>query len=254
MTTTKTERAIARRHAVHATVCDRIEPWAHGTLVLATRFPTYWDYNSLRVEGVPPAELTAQAIAVEADRLQAGLAHRKVEIEDTGTGAALRPGFEAMGWIVERLAWMAHDGSPGAASPRVARVQARETDALRREWLSEEALDPEHARVEAEVAALLPGELVTFAARDAAGEPAAYATLRVAGTSAEIEDVYCTPDQRGRGLAGALVGTAIAHARAAGADELWIGADDEDFPKDLYARHGFRTAWIRHDAVRRPAG
>ncbi len=43
-------RAIAYRHATHARVCDRIEPWAHGTAVSSSRLPGYWDYNVVRVE------------------------------------------------------------------------------------------------------------------------------------------------------------------------------------------------------------
>jgi hypothetical protein len=29
------------RHAYHAGVCDTIEPWEHGTVVRASRYPTY---------------------------------------------------------------------------------------------------------------------------------------------------------------------------------------------------------------------
>lgn len=249
----KRGRAIARRHAAHVAVCDRIEPWEHGTFVAASRFPTYWDYNALRVEGRPPGGLTGTALAEAADRLQGDLAHRKVEIEDEDAGARLRPEFDALGWRTERIAFMLHTGGvAGDPSPRVREVPADTVDALRREWLGEEALDPEHAAVETAVAHLLPGELVTLAAPDAGGDPAAYSALRIAGREAEIEDVFCTPSQRGRGLATALVATAVARARAAGVEELWIGADDDDWPKELYARLGFETVWLRHDAVRRP--
>ncbi|HEX8103892.1 MAG TPA: GNAT family N-acetyltransferase [Solirubrobacteraceae bacterium] len=248
------ERAIARRHAAHRAICDRIEPWEHGTLVAAGRFPTFWDYNALRVEGPPPTSLTGEDLARAADRLQAGLAHRKVEIEDEAAGAALRPSLDALGWRTERLAFMHHaGGDAGPTSPRVREVPGEAVLALRREWLGEEALDPDHAAVDTEVARLLPGELLTLAAHDAAGEPAAYAALRIAGAEGEVEDVYCTPSQRGRGLATALVAAAIARARGAGVEELWIVADDDDWPKKLYARLGFRTVWLRHDAVRRPA-
>jgi hypothetical protein len=45
-------RARAWHHARHA-VCDVIEPWAHGTVVRATRYPDYYDLNAVRVEDDP---------------------------------------------------------------------------------------------------------------------------------------------------------------------------------------------------------
>jgi hypothetical protein len=33
-------RARAWRNAAHAAVCDVLEPWAHGTVVRATRYPS----------------------------------------------------------------------------------------------------------------------------------------------------------------------------------------------------------------------
>lgn len=148
---------------------------------------------------------------------------------------------------------MHHDGTPAEPSPRAREVTLEAVRDLRREWLGQMAVDSDHVAVEEEVAQRLPGDLLVLAANDAAGAPAAFASLRTAGTEAEIEDVYCTPSQRGRGLATALVATAIARARGAGVEDLWIVADDDDWPKELYARLGFRTVWLRHDAVRRPA-
>jgi hypothetical protein len=34
--------------------------------------------------------------------------------------------------------------------------------------------------------------------------------------------------------------------------DLWIVADDEDRPKELYARLGFRTAWTAMELTRWP--
>jgi hypothetical protein len=46
-------RGRAWRHATHAAICDVIEPWAHGTLVRATRFPDLFSFNLVRVEDRP---------------------------------------------------------------------------------------------------------------------------------------------------------------------------------------------------------
>ena len=234
---------------MHAAVCDVVEPWRWGTRIAAARFPRYWDVNLLRVEGAP-ADLSAQALAAEADRLQAGLEHRKVEVEDEATGAALRPGFERLGWTTDRLAVMHHDGRELPSSPRACEAPAEATRLLRREWLAEEGIPDDFDGAGAD--ALKPGTLSHLVALDAAGDPAAYLTLRLEAQDGEIEDLYCTPDQRGRGLATALVGTAVARARAAGIVHLWIVADDEDWPGELYARLGFGSVWRHHDMVRRP--
>ena len=99
------ERAIAWRHGYHAAVCGRIEPWRHGTLARADDLPTYYDYNLVRVEHGDPG-LDAEALAAAAEPLLADLGHRRIETEDDAAGARLVEGFKAMGWIVERLAFL----------------------------------------------------------------------------------------------------------------------------------------------------
>jgi ribosomal protein S18 acetylase RimI-like enzyme len=234
-------------------VCDERTRWAHGTAVRATRFPGYWDYNAVRVEGLPPARLNVPRLLDVVERHQAGLGHRKVEIEDATAGAALSPGLATLGWQIERLATMHHDGPLPPRPEGVAERPRDDAQALWVAWMGGEgwARDPAAldrlAADQRAVAGLLPGAAVTLMAGEAA-----YCVLRVDGTDAEIEDVYCTPPARGRGLGGSLVAEAIHRAHDAGARDVWIVADDEDRPKRLYERLGFRTAWIRHDAVRRP--
>ena len=80
-----------------------------------------------------------------------------------------------------------------------------------------------------------------------AGEAVAFAQLEYRGSSAEIVQVYVRPDRRGRGL-----GTAVTRAAIEAAEEfedLWIVADDEDRPKQLYMRLGFRPSWTAVQAA-----
>ena len=64
---------------------------------------------------------------------------------------------------------------------------------------------------------------------------------RARGHGAEITQVFVQPEHRGGGRGTAMTRAAI---EAAGdVRDLWIGADDEDRPKELYARLGFRPAW-----------
>ena len=107
------ERAIAWRHGYHAAVCSRIEPWAHGTIARAPDVPSYYDYNLARAEHGDPGS-DAEALAAAAEPWLADLDHRRIEVEDEAAGARVAPGFAAMGWVVERLAFL-HRELPAAA-------------------------------------------------------------------------------------------------------------------------------------------
>lgn len=226
----------------------------------ATRFPRYWDYNALRLEVAAPDDLTAEALAAEADKLQSGLGHRKIECEDESSGHRLTRGLEKSGWRVTRLAWMRYEAArvEPAHAPDVVEVDVQRVRHLKAQWLGTEDLGTptsiDHFLDDEEsVALLLPGHATTLAAVDAAGEPIAFCTLRIAGECGDLEDLYCAPASREHGLASALVRSAITRALDGGAKDLFIVADQDDWPKDLYARLGFRTVWVRHDAVLRPA-
>ena len=83
------------------------------------------------------------------------------------------------------------------------------------------------------------------------GAPAAFAQLEHVGGAAEITQVYVDPEHRGGGRGTAMTRAAI---EAAGdVRDLWIVADDEDRPKQLYARLGFRPAWTAMEFVRLPS-
>ena len=56
---------------------------------------------------------------------------------------------------------------------------------------------------------------------------------------AELDNVHTLKTYRGRGIARAVVGHAIRQAGDAGADLVFLIADDADWPKDLYAKLGF---------------
>jgi predicted GNAT family acetyltransferase len=65
---------------------------------------------------------------------------------------------------------------------------------------------------------------------------------------AQVEDVYVIPEARGRGYARALVTRAAALA-CEDHDLSFIVADDNDWPKQLYAKLGFEPVgrtWLLH--------
>ena len=251
-TTTKTERdarerAIAWRQAEHARICDVIEPHEYGTSVQCTFMPTFWFFNSLRVEG-PNAGVSADALVHAADVVQGHLAHRLVEFDDEATGARLRAGFESLGWAAEALAWLRLEGQP-AEGVEMQEVPFPDTRALRLEWAGASVLGPDpdgglgfsqHEDRTAELrgsrALLAPGGV-------------GFVSFRREGDTAEIEQVYVTESERGRGTGGALVTAAI---RAAGAPETYIVADNDGDSKRLYERLGFQQVWIQHVFTTRP--
>ena len=209
-------------HAAQDAVCDVVEPWAHGTVVRATRYPSYWDFNVVRVE--EESELSAEPLRAE---------------------------FRALGWLTERLVWMRHEGpAPSAPEIPVEPVPYEAVDDLRVTWHGEDFPDHPlgdylvHAR---EVALLRDAEVLAVLENDA---PVAYALLTSDGRSTEIEQVYVGPDHRGRGLGTALTRAAI--SAAGDVEDVWIVADDEGRPKQLYARLGFRPVWTAIEALRLP--
>src|SRR6187455_2092342 len=102
------ERARAWLNGAQAAVCDVIEPWEHGTVVRATRHPTYWDYNLVRIED--DADITADELIRFADTALDGLAHRRAGFEVAPAGERIRAELEGRGWKATRLVWMLHEG------------------------------------------------------------------------------------------------------------------------------------------------
>jgi len=80
-----------------------------------------------------------------------------------------------------------------------------------------------------------------FGIVDEEGAATAVTKLRSQGKTAWVEDVYRVPEERTRGYARMLVTHLTALARSADHDLTFIIADDDDWPKKLYMRIGFRA-------------
>jgi ribosomal protein S18 acetylase RimI-like enzyme len=242
-------RAREWHHAVQAAVCDVIEPWAHGAILRATAHPSYWDFNVVRVEDDP--QMSAEALADFADEALAGLAHRRIDFDVVAAADPLRPAFEAIGWKASRLVWMRHSGPvPAVAHVAVEEVPYDAVRGLRDAWHLEDfpGQDPDANYASAREVALRRNAQVLAVIED--GAPAAFAELERHDDGAEITQVYVRPEYRGDGRGTAM--TAAAIAAAGDARDLWIIADDEDRPKQLYARLGFRPAWTAMQFLRLP--
>ncbi len=151
------EHAIAWRRAYQARVCDRVEPWAHGTVVRISELPSFYDYNLARVEGPDPG-LSGAELAAAAEPALADLGHRRIEIEDGDTGLRVAEDFARIGWVTERLAFLFRAlPGPEAAGPAGVELSVEDFEAtrpLRVSWQSESVWGetPEFALVEEEVA------------------------------------------------------------------------------------------------------
>jgi GNAT superfamily N-acetyltransferase len=241
--------ALALYHARHAAICDVIEPWAHGTVVRATGYPSYWDFNVVRVEDDP--EMSIEELVAFSDEALAGLSHRRLDFEQISVAEPLRAGFEEIGWKALRLLYMRQETAPPAGGDVAVReVAYDDVHDLRVAWHREDFPDRdpldyhEQAR---EVAGRLNAQVLAVVEDET---PIAFAQLDHGGGAAEITQVFVHPQERGRGLGTALTQAAI---EAAGpVEDLWICADDEDRPKQLYERLGFRPTLTTLEFTRLP--
>jgi GNAT superfamily N-acetyltransferase len=228
------------RDATQAAVCDFVEPWAHGTVVRATRYPSYFDFNLVRVEDDPA--MSVEDLIAFANEALAGLAHRRMDFDLVDAARPLEAGFADKGWKSVRLVWMRHEGAP-PPGPQIA-VEEVDYDAvhdLRVAWHAEDFPDRDDRDYHAQAREVAMRRDARVLIVRAGGVPVAFAQLERVGAAAEITQVYVHPEYRGGGRGTAMTRAAI---EAAGdVRDLWIVADDADRPKELYARLGFRAAW-----------
>jgi ribosomal protein S18 acetylase RimI-like enzyme len=223
-------------------------PSAHGVALLAPDLPDVWSRNYLLL-GETHGHVTAAELADEVDAVfrAAGLSHRKIEVYDDTTGARLEPGFKKLGWTSECDVIMVASRPPDREVD-TAMVDEVDADELVPAWSEGWRLDP-HVFAEDVARQLidnkrgLPQTIDTrfFAARVDA-EIAAYCELYSDGRTAQIENVLTLERFRNRGLARATVTRALAEARARDHELVFLIADRDDWPKELYRKLGFDVA------------
>ncbi len=214
---------------------ERTEHSSVGTAVFDDDLPRRLDSNFLRVE----RETDAETVREEAERL----GRRMVFVPDPELGERLVPYFKERGWRINRVVVMAQLREPERTGD-LSLVTEVEEPALRaarhqvvtgQPWASPEIMAQLFAGKE------LIGRRVQarFFAIVVDGEVVSYTDLYQDGTEAQVEDVGTLHEHRGRGYASAVVLAAIAEARKHGAEFVFLVADYEDWPKELYRRLGF---------------
>jgi ribosomal protein S18 acetylase RimI-like enzyme len=237
---------------------SRTKVWRFGTALFHDEFPDRWDSNFLRVER-PVGDATAGDIAVEADRLYAGFRHREVVVEDDAVGERLAPGFAERGWEVDRLVYMARRRAsnrvPDAGSVEEVSFGDLRPVIVQANLVAHGGMSEEAATMLADFRPVLIDRIgARFFAARVDGQIAAYCELYVHEDVAEINDVNTLEPFRGRGLARALVTRAADEGVAAGAELVFLIADEADWPKDLYVKLGFDRVGRFWQFTRPPEG
>jgi GNAT superfamily N-acetyltransferase len=212
-----------------------------GVGVLTPALPRRHDSNYLLLERASSAQ---EAIG-EADRILggAGRSHRVILTFDEDLAGRLVPQFQALGWQIDRHVLMAQHREPEKRAD-LSIVREVDESALRpgrtRAILAQPWGSKELAQQLLDSKLLIATRAETrFFAVEANGEIVAWTDLYVAQGVGQVEDVATEPEHRGKGYATAVVIRAVGEARRAGADLVFLVADDEDWPKELYARLGF---------------
>ena len=244
-------RRFLRTHQEKSTT--RTRTWRWGSAQFHEALPLVYDLNFMRLEH-PDDDATVEALVREADRVMGAMGHRQITIEDEELGSGLAPGFKDEGWNVNRHVVMVHRRSPDA--PRlideVRVVEEPEVWPSRAEFLStyewcrdDQVLAQMHGAYRVWMRA---GNGRDFAIlRD--GRAVSFAMLWMHDAVGQIEDVATLENYRNQGLSSAVVTRALQEARSVGCDLVFLIADEDDWPKQLYARLGFEPVGLFYTFV-----
>jgi GNAT superfamily N-acetyltransferase len=240
-------RVLASLHDTLAGVVDELVPIDAGFVGRTRSLPHLWTVNQVNITG----GASVDELVALGEEHQADLAFRHVVVDDEAVGRALAAPLSEMGWQVGRMLHMVL--GPQAPARRVetagvVELGEEEMVDLMRLWLVEERrAEPVEVLDQVAEYNLREGRLwneVRLGVRDGAGVPVALTKLRIRAGVAWVEDVYTIPDARGRGHGRALVTRAVELARAASTQLTFIIADDDDWPRHLYASIGFSPVGV----------
>ena len=221
-----------------------VTPFPGGAAVLSDDFPGAYDHNKLSVIG----GTTAAEIEAAADEILggAGRSHRLVEVRMQHPPDALAGELQALGYARVNNLLMTLRGDARAGPRREVHVErlslADRIRAAQESWRGElpDAGPGVWRQLGERITTAARGADVTFlGVRDGEGHVVARADLFLHAGVGQVEDVLTLPAARGEGCASALVLAAVRDARRAAADVIFLVADADDWPRELYARLGF---------------
>lgn len=232
---------------------ERRETFEWGTALFRLDMARVHDQNLLRLERGFDS-VSAEELAREADRLQrpAGLSHRKVVVPHEAVGERLSPGFAELSWRRARHVVMVHRGeAPAQPSHPVIEVEAAALHGPRVRAFEEDLGKGAAGQVAAalELASSVVQSSRSFAV-EAGGAPVSWCVLYQEGGIGQVEDVVTDPAYRRRGYAKAVVAAATRCSLESGDRLTFLVADDDDWPKEMYARLGFEPIGRRYEFTR----
>jgi ribosomal protein S18 acetylase RimI-like enzyme len=229
-------------HRVHDAGAARREEWEGGVAYFNDELALVWDVNFVRVDR------DCSDIAAQVDRLQAGMGHRKVLIEDAELLERRSPALLERGYTRRDLLAMAR-APGGELDPEVQELPYEQIKPLRFE-VHLEQLSPPNPDVADQVGRVhdrtvpLTGE--RWLAIQSGGEPAGHCIVYSEDGLAQIEDVGVLERFRGRGLARRMINHAL-ELVAPDHDTVFILAESQDWPATFYGRLGFEHVEARAD-------
>jgi hypothetical protein len=237
-------RALAFNRALYERTCERREEHRWGVALFDARRPSFWTLNGLYAGAPLDPAVPAHDVIGELGRLYPDHRHRTMILCDEAAGGRLAPGLRERRWQADHIVYMALErGRDRPPVPGLAReASEEELRAVERAVLAED-----RGHDAAVIEEVLDGRAAIRAATPVTrrfvgalgGRDGATATLFSDGEVALVEDVATLTSLRGHGLARAAVCAAIDAAVAGGHELIIIGADDDDWPKQLYGRLGF---------------
>jgi GNAT superfamily N-acetyltransferase len=248
-------RALAMEARFDERLCTRREAFTFGTAYFDEHHRDRFVSNFLRADtGLDAA--TPQALMAAADEILggAGYEHRTVLLCDEGRGDAMASAFLEAGYRADPIVLMALRREPdrgptvdvGEVSFERARPVIHET--YRRDARLESVVDQftdQHRHYERAVGA-------RFFLGSVDGEPAGVCELWMDGPDALVEHVDTLEEFRNQGVARSVVLAAVQAAKDAHAERIFIAADDNDWPKELYGRLGFDRVGREWEFIRWP--
>jgi len=249
---TDEERAAAFLRQTYCRRVERVEEFPWGELVITPSLGRVYDANFAIVSRWAG---TAGELESEMERIQAaaGFAHRKTLFPDRAVAEQLWNAIERQGWeFASRYVVMAHRRSADRGADETVEVVgvgdidwARGRGAMLE--LEGHGSDAEVVRQLLELDRRLARVMdVRHYAAVVDREVVSYAGMYHEDGVAQIEDVATLPSFRNRGLARAVVLHAVEEARRAGAELVFLVAEDDDWPKELYGRLGFDPIGVEH--------
>jgi ribosomal protein S18 acetylase RimI-like enzyme len=232
--------ALAFMHETRVAVADRVEEHPLGTLLITPSLDRVWSLNALTIEGGRPEVQLDDVAAALAEHFPAP-GYASAVIFDGETSVRIEAQARERGWQVEHEVVMDLRRDPDRIvdTPPVREGSREEMLALADRWFAED-FEKQGPEALAQLSAYARREWDARPTRAfVAGDAEAMTKLWSDGTTAQVEDVYTAPEARGHGYARALVTHALVEARAGDHDLVFIVADDDDTPKELYTRLGF---------------